>query len=61
MAKKDLVIQSDNKQNKVFSYTVGNTQLGFTLRTDIKGELKNFRSLLERAIVDIDKELEGLK
>jgi hypothetical protein len=32
-------------------------QLNFSLRTDIKSELKDFRELLLQAVEDINKEL----
>lgn len=51
-------IIENHTENKTFNYQKDKVSLVFTLRTDVKKELKNFKDLLEKAIVDIDKELE---
>lgn len=51
------VIQSDASDTRTFSYRVDKVSLSFTLRTDIKQELKDFRMLLEAALLDVDKEI----
>lgn len=43
--------------NRKFSYTKGECSLNFTLRLDIKQELKDFRVCLQEAITDVDEEL----
>ena len=45
-------------KNRTFSYTKGKVNLSFTLRTDIKDELKLFSELLEVAIIEVKEELE---
>lgn len=45
-------------QRKEFTYVVGNIRLNFTLRTDVKSELKSFLELLERATKDLTEEVE---
>jgi hypothetical protein len=42
---------------KEFSYQKGLVSLNFTLKTDIKSELEDFRSCLDLAIQDIDNVL----
>lgn len=54
-------MQVNNIQRKQFDYTLGPINLNFTLRTDVKSELKAFRELMERATKDIDAELETIK
>jgi len=51
-------VQNNTTTSKNFSYTKGNCSLDFILRTDIKTELKNFKELLEVAILEVNKELE---
>ena len=43
---------------KEFLYTKNGVTLRFTLRLDIDTELKAFKELMEKAIVDIDTELD---
>ena len=42
-----------------FSYMLGNVRLNFTLRTDIKGELKDFLEILKDAVQDVVLEIES--
>lgn len=51
-------IQNNSTTSKNFSYTKGNTSLSFTLRTDIKQDLKDFAELLKVAILEVNKEIE---
>lgn len=51
-------IQNDTTTSKNFSYKKGNCSLKFTLRTDVKTELKDFKELLEVAILEVNKEIE---
>ena len=50
-------IKKDTTDTRAFSYSKNKVQLNFSLRTDIKSELKDFRELLLQAIEDINKEL----
>ena len=56
MNKKQLM-SVNNIQRKEFNYVLGNIKLNFTLRTDVKAEMKGFKELMERAIKDLDEEL----
>lgn len=51
-------IKEDHIERKSFNYSKNGVQLNFTLRTDVKTEMKYFKELLEKAIEDINKELE---
>lgn len=50
-------IEKKNIYRKEFSYSMSGTSLTFTLRTDIKTELSNFRICLQEALKDVDEEL----
>lgn len=50
-------IKKDTTDTRAFSYSKNKVQLNFSLRTDIKSELKDFRELLLQAVEDINKEL----
>jgi hypothetical protein len=50
-------IKKDTTDTRAFTYSKNKVQLNFSLRTDIKSELKDFRELLLQAIEDINKEL----
>ena len=52
------VLEDRSTRTKNFNYIKGNVQLAFNLRTDVKTELKIFKELLERAIKDVNEELE---
>lgn len=52
-------LQREQTQNKGFSYTKGATSLSFSLRIDIKQELKDFLECLEAAMADVKKEIES--
>ncbi len=49
---------TNNTTSKNFSYTKGEVSLNFSLRTDIKQGLKNFKELLIKALEDITEEIE---
>lgn len=51
------IVKRKTVDTRQFSYSKNKVNLGFTLRTDVKSELKDFRDLLEKAIEDINKEL----
>ena len=50
-------VKKDSKVNKDFSYSKGKVQLNFTLRTDIKNELKDFLECLKVAQKEVEIEL----
>ncbi len=52
-------ITSDSKTNKNFNYTKGKVSLSFTLRIDIKNELKDFLELLKVATEEVEEELKN--
>ncbi len=56
--KKDKILQSDITTRKNFSYTLNNCRLAFSLRTDIKQELKDFKELLSTALKEVSEEIE---
>ena len=53
---KKLVIK-DIQETKLFTYKRGKVSLQFSLRIDIKQELKDFKECLKSAIEDIEEEL----
>lgn len=50
-------VQENHKTMKEFEYTKGNITLKFSLRTDTKNELNDFKELLSKAVIDVDKEI----
>lgn len=44
--------------NKEFNYSKGDVSLRFTLRIDIKGQLKDFKECLEQALENVKEEIE---
>lgn len=48
---------TNNTTSKTFSYTKGTVNLSFTLRTDIKQELKDFAELLVKSLEDVNLEI----
>ena len=56
MANKKQLI-STNKEQKTWNLQKGDVQLNFTLRVDIKEEMKNFLEILESATESIKEEL----
>jgi hypothetical protein len=55
------ILKKQHTDSRAFSYAKGNVQLNFTLRTDIKQELKDFKEVLQAALVDVDAEIEAKK
>lgn len=53
-------IKSDHTTKRRFNYTLGKVNLDFTLRTDIKEELKDFKLLLTKALSEVTDELNKL-
>lgn len=54
------VTQRDHTQQRNFGYKRNNVQLAFTLRVDIKQELKDFLELLKVATEEVTAELEKM-
>lgn len=55
------IIEKDEQQlRKNFGYTKDGISLKFTLRVDVKKELKAFLELMAEAKQDIEKEIEKL-
>lgn len=51
-------VKTGHTETKNFSYTKGDVELAFSLRTDIKNQLRDFRELLKEGLEDVDNELE---
>ena len=52
-------IKTNNIVRKDFNYSKGKVTLSFSLRTDIKHELKDFWELLREAKREVEKELKN--
>lgn len=56
-------LERSGVRNRTFSYSIGRqgekgfVQLNFTLRTDIKDELKNFLQCIEASVLDLKEEI----
>ena len=48
-------------ERKQWDYSKGETKLNFSLRINIKEEMKNFVELLERAVEDVKAQIEKTK
>jgi len=59
MADDKKILKTENTTSKNFSYKLGAVALSFSLRTDIKQELKDFKELLVRALEDVTEELKS--
>lgn len=57
MGKNKKIVETNNTTNKSFSYKKGGVTLNFTLRNDIKTELKDFLELLKVAQIDVEEEI----
>lgn len=55
MSKKNQQVVSTGKLNRDFSYQKGDVHLNFTLRVDIKTELRDFLECLKAAVVELDE------
>lgn len=51
------ILQTNNTTSKNFSYSKGDVSLNFSLRTDIKQQLKDFLEILKVAIKDVEEQL----
>ena len=59
MSKKFDVIKNNSTTSKNFSYSKGAVSLNFTLRNDVKTELKDFSELLKVAQEEVNKEIKN--
>lgn len=50
-------ITATNVEHKRWNYENGGVSLGFTLRVDVKEEMKNFLEMLKRAQQEIEAEI----
>ena len=51
------ILKTNNTTSKNFSYSKGKCQLNFSLRTDVKTELKDFLELLKVSQTEVEKEI----
>lgn len=56
MKQKTLLIAS-NEEKKTWNYAKGTVNLNFTLRVDIKQQMKDWLEILDRAKADVEEEL----
>lgn len=54
------VLKAEQFEKKEYAYNMGGIELRFTLRTDIKQQMKLFIEMMERAREDIMKDLAKL-
>lgn len=50
-------IQKQHVQRKEYVYTLDGVKLSFTLRQDVKKEMVDFKSLMEKAIKEIEEDI----
>lgn len=55
------ILKSDPSTSKNYSYELGTVALRFSLRTDIKGDMKAFLEILAQATADITKDLKAIE
>lgn len=59
MAKDRKVLKRDTEEiRRTFNYKIDDVNLGFTLRIDVKKELKAFLECLESAVSDVKEQIE---
>jgi small-conductance mechanosensitive channel len=51
------ILTTEVKNNKNWNFAKGNMTLGFTINTDIKTDLKDFKELLLEALKVVDIEI----
>jgi len=51
------IVKTNNTTSKNFDYSKGDVSLKFSLRTDIKQQLKDFSEILKVAILEVDNEI----
>lgn len=51
-------LKENHNTTKQFDYSKGDVSLKFGLRIDIKDQLRDFKELLEKALQDLDEEIE---
>lgn len=55
------VLQKSSNESKSYQYQKGNVSLNFTLRSDIKQEMKDFIEILKAGIKDVEEQLLKIK
>lgn len=60
MASNNKILEREAQNNRTFTYRKGGVQLSFTLRVDVKTELKDFIECLEAAQADVQKAVDDL-
>jgi len=50
-------LKQNHTTNRNFSYSKGDVTLNFSLRTDVKGQLKDFLEILNCAEKEVEEEL----
>lgn len=58
---KGVIVKDSSIINRQFSYSLDGVNLNFSLRIDVKKELKTFLELMEAAKRDIELQLEDIK
>lgn len=53
--KKNQQVVSTGKLNRDFSYSKGDVHLNFTLRVDIKTQLRDFLEILKTAVIEVEE------
>ncbi len=61
MSLKDVIITDVKKSDKPFTYQKNKISLGFHLDPESVKDLSDFKELLEKAIIDVDKQIEKAK
>lgn len=54
------ILQSDNVTKKTWNYSLDGVNINFTLRNDVKIELKAAVEILQKAIKDFEAEIEQI-
>ena len=57
---KKAIMARESIQRKEYIYSIGGVQLKFTLRTDVKSEMKTWLELMARAKTDVEEDLKAL-
>lgn len=57
MANKNILTRDTGLVSRQFNYAKGMCSLNFSLRVDVKSQLKDFKELLAAALKDVQEEL----
>ncbi len=61
MASQKPTLKTTPTTTKNYAYELGTVALRFSLRTDIKGDMKAFLEILSHAMADINKDLKAIE